>query len=491
MKTTRFLFRGILFFLFSLFFIESAEANVYINEVQIKPIEERFIELYNSGPNEVSLTGWYIQRKTEKEESNFTSLVSKTYFENKRIPPNGFFVISRTNFNQADIIIDNLTLTDSNTIQLKSSSQKVEDVIAWGDVSGSSVANPPEGRSINRTSDGWIIGMPTPRKSNTQNVDEEIDECEEEDVKKGDTGFAKINSRIIIPKTIMAGVPFLLGSETVSNKGGTYYVGKFVWNFGDGRSFVLKDNKPFEYTYEYPGDYLLSLSYYNNLFIELPDSSVNLKVKVIPAEIVISSVGDQQDAYVEIENKTNYDVSLSGWTIRAGYKNYTLPDGMTISAKNKIKISPKITNFIGIDLSKVSISSPNLAINSSYVSPNNSNIELKTMASGVQIVPKSKTETEDLVIEKIVENKGEGSEPLEVFKEEESSPENLNLFEEEDGPINLNLLSASAGDAEKTKIIYPIVGLGVVIFLGITSVFLLKKKDSEGKIDINDFDLVE
>ena len=113
------------------------------------------------------------------------------------------------------------------------------------------------------------------------------------------------------------------------------------------------------------------------------------------------------------------------------------------------------------------------------------------MASGVQIVPKSKTETEDLVIEKIVENKGEGSEPLEVFKEEESSPENLNLFEEEDGPINLNLLSASAGDAEKTKIIYPIVGLGVVIFLGITSVFLLKKKDSEGKIDINDFDLVE
>ncbi len=488
MKTIRFLLGGILFFLFSLFFTSLAEADVYINEIQIKPTEERFIELYNSGPNAVSLTGWYIQRKTATAE-NFGSLVSKTYFENKSIPPNSFFVISRTNFNQADIIMDNLTLTESNTIQLKSSSQEIEDIIAWGDVPGSSVANPPEGRSINRTNGGWIIGVPTPRKANTQDVNDEVEEWEEEESekKKEDAGFAKINSRIIIPKTIMAGVPFTLGSETVSNKGGTYYVGKFVWNFGDGRSFVLKDNKPFEYTYEYPGDYLLSLSYYNNLFIELPDSSVTLKIKVIPAEIVISSVGDQQDPYVEIENRTNHDVSLSGWTIRGGSRSFTLPDGMIISANNKIKISPKITNFTGQDLSKIVISSPNFAINSSYISLANS-VELKTTVPTVQITPKTKIE--DLVVEKIIENKEEGSEPLEVLDEGESILENLNLFEEE-GPINLNLLSASVGDAEKTKIIYPIVGLGVIIFLGITSVFLLKKKDSEGKIDINDFDLVE
>ena len=35
------------------------ESAVLINEVQIKPTEDRFIELYNSGSSEVDLTGWY------------------------------------------------------------------------------------------------------------------------------------------------------------------------------------------------------------------------------------------------------------------------------------------------------------------------------------------------------------------------------------------------------------------------------------------------
>jgi len=140
-------------------------------------------------------------------------------------------------------------------------------------------SNPAEGKSINRDGSNWIIGIPTPGEENTDEVDEEeLTEEEQETVE--DTGILRISSRIIIPKTIIAGIPFLLGSETKSNKGGTYYIGKFVWNFGDGQSYQFKDNNPFNYTYEYEGEYLLSLSYYDNIFSELPESSTNLKVKL-------------------------------------------------------------------------------------------------------------------------------------------------------------------------------------------------------------------
>jgi len=67
-----------------LFSFNLARAGVIINEVQLSPTEERFIELYNPGGSSVELTGWYIQRKTETG-SAFGSLVSKTYFENKAI----------------------------------------------------------------------------------------------------------------------------------------------------------------------------------------------------------------------------------------------------------------------------------------------------------------------------------------------------------------------------------------------------------------------
>lgn len=454
-------------------FIESA---VFINEVQIKPTEERFIELYNSGSSEVNLTGWYLQRKTATAES-FGSLVSKKYFENKNIPAKGFFVISRSDSGQADIVFDTLTLTESNIIQLKNSNQEVVSIVGWGDISGSLVSNPGEEKSISRDNGDWIIGQPTKGEENTGeksegNDNEEDNDEDDEDEKKEDDIILKISSKIIIPKTIVSGIPFLLGSEIKSNKGGTYHVGKFVWNFGDGQSYQLKDSSPFNYTYEYEGEYLLSLSYYDNVFNELPESSTSLKVKVIPAEILISSVGGYQNPYVEIENKTNYDIPLSGWVITAGNKIFIFPNETFILAKNKIKISPKITGFSGGDIATVSITSPNLIINSIYPSRLVSNFKptVKITTNGGLSV--NKTE------EKIAQA---------TIKEETKT-------EEEVEPIDLNLLTASVGDvdSEKSKKAYPFIGLGVIVILGVTSFLLLKKKAPQQEKEVSeDFDLVE
>ncbi len=455
------------------------ESAVLINEVQIKPTEERFIELYNSGSSDVDLTGWYLQRKTATADS-FGSLVSKTYFENKNIPAKGFFVISRSELGQTDMVFESLTLTESNTIQLKDSGQEIRSVVGWGDVSGSLVSNPVEGKSINRDGSNWIIGIPTPGEENTDEIDEE-ELIEEDQGIIEDNGILRISSRIIIPKTIIAGIPFLLGSETKSNKGGTYYIGKFVWNFGDGGSYQFKDNHPFNYTYEYEGEYLLSLSYYDNIFSELPESSASLKVKVIPAEVSISSLGSYQNPYVEIENKTNYDIPLSGWIMIAGSRSFIFPEGTFISARNKIKISPKITGFTGNDISRVSISSPNLIINSIY--PAYSVPKIKSVSN---ITKEGEAVSQNVVSQKETEVKIAKAEPKEeIILEEETKKVET---------IDLNLLAASVGDREieKSKVAYPFIGLGVIIILGVTSFLLLKKKTPKVERGINDdFDLVE
>lgn len=111
-----------------------ANQNILISEIQIYPTGNRFIELYNPNDSPINLTGWYIQRKTQTG-SNFASLVSKTNFENKIINARGYVLISRNASGEADIFLDNLTITESNVLQLKNSNGEIIDKVGWGQAS--------------------------------------------------------------------------------------------------------------------------------------------------------------------------------------------------------------------------------------------------------------------------------------------------------------------------------------------------------------------
>ena len=83
------------FFIAFFLFAPIVNASVVINEIQISPINERFIELYNPDNSDTDLTGWYIQRKTATGAS-FSSLVTSTQLNNKIIKSKGYFLISRS-----------------------------------------------------------------------------------------------------------------------------------------------------------------------------------------------------------------------------------------------------------------------------------------------------------------------------------------------------------------------------------------------------------
>src|ERR1035437_6793698 len=147
--------KTILFFAVVIFLsgFRLAQAGVIISEVKISPTEDRFIKLYNQDNNTVDLTNWYIQRKTQTG-TVFNSLVSKTNFENKKINANSYFLISRVSIDKSDLVVGDMTLTESNVIQIKNGNGDVVDKVCWGDVSDcgdSSVPNPISGQSVQFT----------------------------------------------------------------------------------------------------------------------------------------------------------------------------------------------------------------------------------------------------------------------------------------------------------------------------------------------------
>jgi len=133
------------------------EDKILIAEVQISPISERFIELYNPNNEEIDLSGWYIQRKTETGKSYY-SLVSSPNFEGKTIKGLDYFLIAKTTApfaDKADILLD-FTLTSGNTILLKNPNRSIIDMLGWGyaqEFEGFAALEPDSNQSIGRK---WI-----------------------------------------------------------------------------------------------------------------------------------------------------------------------------------------------------------------------------------------------------------------------------------------------------------------------------------------------
>ena len=242
-------------------------------------------------------------------------------------------------------------------------------------------------------------------------------------------------------------------------------VGKFKWNFGDGTVKENTDSNEFEHTYFYPGEYVISLDYLERTSYKL-DSSDRIIVRVVPSEVLISSVGDSDDSFVEIENKSNYEMVLSNWVISAGIHRFIIPPGTIILSKKKLKFSPRITGFISDDLRFITITDLKGEIMTIYPIQ-------KTQT------PKSSTKTNF-------------SSPITKILPKENIPEENTQI------IDLNQLGVSVGNIQKNtpSSVYAYWGLGGIIFIGMTSVLLLRKKDDsldyiEKEIRAEDMTIIE
>lgn len=341
-------------FLFSIFilFPSVVFADVFINEVQLSPTEDRFIELYNSGNSSVDLNGWYIQRKTATG-STFGSLISGPNFEGKIIGAGDYFLISKT-LSDSDVLLS-FTLTESNTIQIKNSNGVVVDKLGWGNsVECNSLCpiNPVSGQSIFRTSNNsWLNGTPTPGAVNENTPDSPIETNnvstnEENAFVISPTSKQKIKTQITAKQIGFVGIPLEFQVDTTGYSGEIISYGKYFWNFGDGDSKETKINENrFSHTYFYPGEYSVNLSYYLAYYSENPEATDRMIIKIIEPDIIIFNTGEAGDFFIELTNNTNYEADLSGWRLISDQKNFSLPQNTILNSKKKIILSPHITGF--------------------------------------------------------------------------------------------------------------------------------------------------
>ena len=445
------------------------EAGVVINEIQISPTENRFIELYNNTSRDIDLTGYYLQRKTLTGDK-FSSFVTGPNFEGKKIRANSYFLISKGVLSNSDIVLDNLTITESNSIQVKNSKQEVVYKIGMGDSAdcgNACIPNPTAGKSTQRVSeDSWILGVPSPGVKNTSNEETPENNQQDEEQETGDPVVVSektkeifnptIKTKIIAPKVAVAGIPFLLDQETIGHKGEKIRFDRFVWNFGDGNAKEMKPCLPFNYVYAYPGDYALGLSYYETSFSVVPEATNKVNIKVIPSGIEIVSVGSFSDPFVELENNSNYEMILNNWSIVGSKNVFIIPNGTTILPNKKIKFSPKTTGFNYEDLSSLTILDDSKTIFAVYP-------KSKIVSSNKLIYNTS------LSAEKNISNTAKNTK-----KEEDSKKE----------VIDLNNLEASVYNSTnkaQSGIIYS--GLFFVIAIGIIAVIAIKNNDKKDGIE--------
>ena len=212
------------------------------------------------------------------------------------------------------------------------------------------------------------------------------------------------------------------------------------------------------------------MSYFSSYLIEKPDAVDRITIKVVPAGITISSVGTHEDPYIEIENNSNYEISLNDWIVRGGIHTFILPDDMVILPNKKLKLSPKITGFNINDLNSISIFDKTGQIFAVYPKQN-----ITPVRNFINKPIQNILETKDIPVS--------------------------NQVKSEDNTINLNDLVANAGNADNLKVVknnfYPWLGLIGVVFIGAASVIMLRRKGREyqdyveGELSAKDMTIIE
>lgn len=135
--------------------------SLVISEIQIagQTADDEFIELFNSGEQNINLTGYKIKKKDKNGEEK--SLATAEKFKDKIIKANGHLLLARENYYQGQMMPDirwskSNYLAADNTIIFYDNQDQIIDKVGWGaakDFEKQATLNPEDDQSLERKSD--------------------------------------------------------------------------------------------------------------------------------------------------------------------------------------------------------------------------------------------------------------------------------------------------------------------------------------------------
>ncbi len=345
-----------------IFFARIASAQVLINEVQIAPIQERIIELYNASDSDVDLTDWYIQRKTATG-SSFGSLITSTQLTGKTIKAHGYFLISRNQLEKSDVVAGSLVLTESNTIRLRDSKGNDVDQVGWGSID--------ESKSYQRTSANvWQVATPTPGVMNTavQENNSSTNTAPENSSTTSSSGMPPVSNVSYFPVEPQIFTKITAQAQTVSVGAATTFTGRawglkkepienarMTWTFGDGAS---TEGASVAHTYYYPGEYTVIIDASSGYYA----ASDRVRIIAVVPLLMLRTGGDEARSFVAIENRGNEELNLSEWQVHVQGKIFMLPKNTLIGAHKTLTLASEVTGLSIAEGSTASLHFPNGSI---------------------------------------------------------------------------------------------------------------------------------
>jgi hypothetical protein len=371
-----------------------ARASVIINEVawmgtSVSSANE-WVELYNDSSSSEDLSGWIL--KTGDNDISITLAGS--------VSAKGFYLIERTDDTTVPDIPADLIATfghglsnDGEVLILKNNTGTDVDTLSFLD--GWPAGDNTTKESMQKSSLGWITAIATPKAENYippsgggglvgAGLNENNTSTQTNSSTSAQSTIKSttpvIKTKIIAKNLAFLGLPITMQASATGYSGGPMYSGKYFWNFGDGDSKEVKieDNQNFSHTYFYPGEYMVTLEYYVNYFSNTPDASDKLVIKVIPADISISAVGDEKDFFVVLSNNSVSDADISGWALRGEEKSFIFPKNTILQSKSKLILSPRITGFTVLDKNSLKLMTQDWATVYDYSSPTPKKLAIKT-----------------------------------------------------------------------------------------------------------------
>ena len=331
----------------------SATSSVYptilISEIQTAGLtdeKEEFIELYNPNGTVVDLKDWYIQRKT-KTGTDYSTYASSSSFSGKTIPAKGYFLVARSGYFPIANVFTGSSLTDDNTLVLKNPSKGISDKVGFGlaqEFEGSPTINPSNGKSIGRKvlSDGTI------KDTNMNQIDFEL---QHSTPKYRNVMYNAPSNPLPPPPTPPPQPPVVVSTPTIEDAtvysqdlekdNGAYYYNLLIkWsssnpdldyftlqyklNNGEWKDWFLKTTDTqanFKAYYS-----LLTPENIYSFRVKLFDKSANQSDwKEIPVDLsfpvtfnemaFFGTNEDENNQWIELYNKSDAEVDLTGWKI--------------------------------------------------------------------------------------------------------------------------------------------------------------------------------
>ncbi len=333
-----------------------AQASVFINEVAwmgtAVSASDEWIELYNDGTEEVSLSGWRLEALDGAPAITLSGAISA----------NGYYLLERTDdMTVPDIVADKIYTGDlgntGETLKLLDANGVVIDTATggsnWMNIGGNNTTKDTPQRQTDGT---WLTGISTPKALNTTVASE----TPGGEVAGAGTSTTPTSAR---KRTItggykqivfgyagenltgIAGITLTFKGFAVSDKNVLLPAARYRWSFGDG---TRKQGRHITHAYEEPGTYTIVL----HVADEEQQWRDTITATILPATVTIAAAKAGERGYIEIQNNGDVEIDLSNWKLRvlsdARSKNdtFTLPATTIIAPHTSVRFASRVTGFV-------------------------------------------------------------------------------------------------------------------------------------------------